>query len=241
MNRLYSSSANANAPIALTYTEACFWVLVQDRSQDNAPARLLVPYIFLDNPVAVAAGREIYGFPKEQAVLAIPSPGTVGYVECLTAATLAAQAPATMGGRLLTCGYQSIVTFPDTLLLQPPPPGILKGDGLHSSFEVAQGLAVFVQLILGMQLPFVFLREIRALGGGPGCDLQQIVSANAALSDLGMPGFDGMYRLQIGSWASHPVAHDLGLVTSPADGGLDVVGASIGFGFELAAGTVLWP
>ena len=242
MNRLYSNSPHANAPVALTYTEACFWVMVQDQAHDNAPAELLVPYIFLEDPLAVATGREIYGFPKEQAVLEIPSQGSPGFVECLTAATLANQAPTTVRGRLLTCGYLGIVPFPDSMLLEPPPPDIFKTTAnLDGVIDVAHSLAAFVQLILGMRLPFVFLREIRALGGGPGCDLQQIVSANAALFDIGVPSFDGRFRLQIGRWASHPVAQDLGLAVSQADNGLDVLGASINFGFELGPGTVHWP
>ena len=241
MNRLYSSSLDANAPVALTYTEACFWVMVQDKARDDAPIELLVPYIFLDNSLAVATGREIYGFPKEHAVLEIPSQGTPGFVECLTAATLANQAPTTVGGRLLTCGYVGIVPFPDSMLLEPPPPDIFRSTAnLDSDIEVAHSLAAFVQLILGGRLPFVFLREIRALGGGPGCDLQQIVSANAALVNIGVPSFQGRFRLQIGRWASHPVAQDLGLALAP-DNGLNVIGASINFGFELGPGTVRWP
>jgi len=44
--------------------EAAFWIWVHRSDGQSAPVSFS-PYIFVDNPIAIIQGREIYGFPKE--------------------------------------------------------------------------------------------------------------------------------------------------------------------------------
>src|SRR5262245_5723338 len=49
---------------ALTERESMFWVPVRDTYGPLLqPLAFFIPYTFVDNPLALVAGRELYGFP----------------------------------------------------------------------------------------------------------------------------------------------------------------------------------
>src|SRR5215211_2545893 len=59
-------------------TEAAFWVLTaalerNDRLEFVDRLAWFTPYIFVDNPLAMSDGREIYGFPKEFGWFKLPN------------------------------------------------------------------------------------------------------------------------------------------------------------------------
>ncbi|MFW5921058.1 MAG: NAD(P)-binding protein, partial [Polyangiales bacterium] len=56
-----------------TYREATFFVPIWGRRGGTPFAALHVPFIYPDEGLAVAAGREVYGLPKKPASLTIPS------------------------------------------------------------------------------------------------------------------------------------------------------------------------
>jgi len=75
LHNLRSQAPGCETLGTLNYCEAAFWVFVQqyDREGDKVGGTVLaIPYIFAQNSLAVAAGREIYGFPKEYATVAMP-------------------------------------------------------------------------------------------------------------------------------------------------------------------------
>lgn len=66
----------------LTEHEVAIWLPVVDsRARLDDPAMLMaLPYMLVDNVLALAAGREIFGFPKDPAVITIPDdPGLDGF------------------------------------------------------------------------------------------------------------------------------------------------------------------
>jgi acetoacetate decarboxylase len=197
---LHSLALPAADRLTISYRETSFWVIVQDAAQPDRPAEVLIPYIFVDNWLALASGREIIGFPKELADRIQPpvrlASGTAfadSYVEAL-AAQLPNDRATTQ--RILTCSP----VF-----------------GIETDRTLARASRL-LELLLSGKLPMVFLREIRAVGGGTDCDIRQLIGAVADPFDIRWQTIRPIltpHRLVLPAVASHPIAADLGLGASP--------------------------
>lgn len=240
LSGMRSASPAATQHSTLHYNEVAIWVMVRDAMQADAPERLLLPYIFADNTVAVAAGREIYGYPKEQGYITLPGTTAQGSVQALAAVNPATTAAAIAGATLITCRPRAMPPLSLDLLDHTASLEMLEeAIGFATSGNLLGAAGAFIEMIVGQRLNFVFLRQVAALSGGAACDLQQVVAATAVVSNVGMPDYIGWHRIHFGAFGSHPFATDLGLRLSPADQGIDAAGASIAFGFELGTGVVL--
>ena len=196
-----------------TYAESAFWVMVEDSSG----RQLLIPYMFIDDGTCMAAGREIYGFPKEFGTIATPTAADPTQprfsVEALAVAAGSAEAHKSL---ILECVHVSTGHLPYAVPSLDP-------DQILESEAINRMQAVF-RLFLNGSLDFVFLREIRALGGMAGSDLQQVTSACASVKpDLRSLRILRDYELRIPPLDSHPIARDLGLPSGPI---------SVPFGFQ---------
>jgi hypothetical protein len=225
LDGLHATGAHVDQPISHRYSEACFWVMVQDANLPGSPARLLIPY---------------YGYPKEMAEIVLPSPGQVGSVAALAASQMAAGQTSVRRAQLIACSPLGWPPFSAESLLQSPVLADVSS-ALAAGFDegLVKALAAFFDMLIKQRLAFVFLRQIRGLAGGDGCDLQQVVAAHARVISPGVPSYAGMFRLCFPSFASHPIASDLGLNLAAADQGTQAIGGLIEFGFELGAGQIL--
>jgi hypothetical protein len=66
----------------MTEGDVAFWVSVAQLDPTGAASRprgltWFLPYIFVDNPLALTTGREVYGYPKEQGTFVIPRAWTM--------------------------------------------------------------------------------------------------------------------------------------------------------------------
>ncbi len=225
------------------YTEASLWVMISN----GADTRVFIPYMFVDNWVALAAGREVYGFPKEYATIQMPSPGN-GNNASVSALALQHAGPgpvrelsmmkcAPTAGHLLT-GASNIAKGALANFWQSLGPDSL----LTALFPPIGPIAQFLAMLGAGRLPIAFLRQIRATQGGNDADLLQVVNAEVRPFNVSIPTILPPHELRLAALASHPIAADLGL-QAKANGAFDVTFAiEVDIdNFRLQPGVVAWP
>lgn len=217
-HELHSPDDPHHGGMRYSYREASFWVLVH--SPANGP-RVLIPYMFVDNWAALAAGREVVGFPKELAAF-----------------------PGDWNGRPPVFDIQALAGPAGGTARQQQVVRVEPRDRLHFMEEVkeladlrkAAAVMQWVgQLLLEDTLGMVFLRQIRALAGGHSTDLQQVTAADARPFEL--TSFGNFYldlEMQLADTDSHPIRRDFGFPAGaiPVPGGFRAQ-----FRFRLQPGT----
>jgi hypothetical protein len=194
----------------------------------------------------VATGREVYGYPKEYAAVGMPLRG-------------AAPNDYTVRALAVPEFKQGAIALPDTEILRCKriDDSALKGVG-HAAGELVGDLLTAVRsgrigdtalalagesitALTKKRLDLVYLREIRALAGSKGCDIQAVTTASEDPLELNaLRLLRGRYELQLPPLASHPIAADLGLTLGP-DNTVDVmIGLEIDLAFTLSTGKNLW-
>jgi hypothetical protein len=207
----------------------------------------MIPYIFAGNSVAVATGREIYGYPKEFATLCMPeraAPADEYTVRGLAVACHAPAAPAMPETEILRCSRVDR--------------SVLAGLG-HAARELGEDvlmafknrrlaetplalMAESVEALLTRRIDLVYLRQMRALCGGAGCDMQMVTTAREDPLEInGLRLLRGRYELTLPPLDSHPIAADLGLSVRNGNKVDVLIGAEIDLAFTLSAATSLWP
>lgn len=223
------------------YSEASFWVLVSN----GVDTRVFIPYMFVDNWIALAAGREIYGFPKEFAEVEMPTASN-GDTAAVTALALRLAGPerakntmilecAPAPGGLLQTAVGLAVSNIDNLWQH------VETDAVFSAFFGP--VAEFMRMLRSPTLPIAFLRQIRALQGGGAADLLRVVKADVHPFNVSsMPRILPPHELTLTALDSHPIAKELGL-TPGANGRFDVPLAIevVIDNFRLLPGQVLGP
>jgi hypothetical protein len=217
--------------LGISFTERLAWFL---------------PYVFVNNSWACAAGREVYGFPKEMGRLQVPRRTTDPAL--VTVDTLAVEhfSPEAEGReqRLLEVrrtdaepvGHahemwdQVEEAFEDFLHVLLGNGGVsLPGFGL---------LAQAFQFITDREVPLVLLRQFRDVADGRLACYQAVVEALTRVRQFRQAGrLPGQYQLTINALDSHPVAQELGL----SGQGQEALGAwFVDFDFVLDNGRELW-
>jgi hypothetical protein len=195
-----------------------FWVLVLGGPVDNIAAwsmRWLPIYLFVDTGVAMASGREVFGFPKSLG--AVTRAGTDDKDGRVSVSTLL---------------YRHF--GPEQKAEMAPLFALVKGQGASSSgvfagldhflTHVANAMVGGFETIVhealdltGFKLPMVglpciFLKQFRdATAQGKAC-YQAVIEANIAattIHDFGI--LDGDYQVAIQPAANYPMADDMGL------------------------------
>jgi hypothetical protein len=214
--------------------ELAFWVLGRDLRRNRVV--LVTPYMFVDAGPALAAGREVHGFPKQHGVF------TVSAGERLEAVALDV---------LAVPRFDPALPFAPRRLLEltrlGPPGGSLRSwtslaEALAAALAsgAAAGVAVLrtvAALLAGGGLPAVFLKQFRdALQPDRAC-YQAIVEASFHVSGLRGMGLLGDWQLVLHDLASEPIRADLGLPPGP----LRPLAATWSlYDFVLDRGTELW-
>jgi hypothetical protein len=232
-------------------TDVAFWVPVARCSKlfglsFTEQVAWFLPYVFVDNSWAFAAGREVYGFPKEMGAFQVPRRTTdpaLITVDTLAIDRFAPDAEATVRrllevrrtdaepvGHPFQTWDEVEEVFEDFLHALLGTGGVsLPGLGL---------LAQAFQFVGQRELPLVFLRQFRDVADGRRASYQAVVEAMARVLQFREAGkLRGDYRLTLSDLDSHPVARELGLSAA----GADALGAwYVDFDFELENGRELW-
>jgi hypothetical protein len=229
--------------------DVAFWIPVCAGRDDGGrfvPERVVwfLPYIWVDNPPAMANGREIYGFPKEAGRIAIPRPGDAfeitaealviphyGKASETVVRQLVHVTPSSAGalGQLVSQG-QALRDLLGTLagtLLRAIAGGTLDGDVVRD----------LIQDALHERVPMVFLKQFRDAERPDRACYQAIVEANARVTRFAGGGpIPGAHRVHVADWDSHPIVRDLGLEGADPE---VLVDAWAEFDFEMEAGRIV--
>ena len=203
---------------------------------------MFTPYMLVDNPISLASGREMYGYPKAFAWALLPEPGADG---------------PTLGVDVFGMDYDR-----DQAPTRQPLIRIQQGERVHELADAAfsglldigrylrhivesgpgravrPGLHFAEDLIRDVRaggLRQVYLKQVRAVENGEKAALQQVTEAGYALLRLRGAPLEHEYAVTIEPLDSHPLGVELGLENQTT-----IWGFRAEADFTLGPGRVLW-
>jgi len=210
----------------MTEIDVAFWMPVAAVDPTGAapkPERLswFLPYIFVDNPLAIASGREVYGYPKEQGTFLIPKTPTdqaVYAVDTHVCAHYGPEAPLEHRRLFEVRRTDSVApgglehvwddvkdAFRDMMRL------IVDNEGQVNLSSVTLLVDVFDYLTHD-EVPTVFLKQFRDAADPSLACYQAIIEAPSKVLTFRSAGLVlGDYELTVFPFESHPIVKDLGL------------------------------
>lgn len=211
--------------------QVAIWVPVALSDRPGAPWRfaMFVPYMWLDNAMSLATGRELFGYPK--------SWGWPGF-----------------GPPVWNLDVFGLDYTPDALADRHPLLEVTEREGRpaaeanltsladaarHAARELLRdGLSLGESMIadlVGHRLPNVFLKQFRDVSDGLAASLQQVVQADYRVLRLEASPLRGEHDLTVHELDSHPVTRELGLESQVLE-----LGYKVAMDFDVDDGRVLW-
>jgi hypothetical protein len=225
-----------------------------------------VPYLFVDSGMAVAAGRELFGLPKQHGFISIDgaeAPARIT-VDALSVERFDPAVPFTPH-RIIDIAPVGTVPGPRAIwrtfgeaatglagalgqawhVAPPPiaPSGGLRGllDTLAGAVEqlADEGRVLFATLedFVTGTFPLIGLKQFRDIAQSDRACYQAITDAPMKLMDFHGGGLLGEYTVSLGALASEPIQDDLGLPSGPIK---PLLSAWLSYDFRLEAGVELW-
>jgi hypothetical protein len=221
-------------------------VLVHDRRVRPARTQLafFVPFIWVDNAISLAGGREIYGYPKNFGRISVPVPGQP------RSFTLDA-----FGGNFGAhnqAGWRPLIEL-DATTEETDEQSAAAADwqslehalsALQTSVRrqadhlLAPGIdlaGTFEHMISTQCVPQVFLKQFRSARDGAFASFQQVVDAPIHITRLSGGMVAGSHTLVLHHLDSHPVGEELGLQDQSTERAF-----RLDMDFVLDTGSVLW-
>lgn len=220
--------------------EVAIWTIGVDR-QRHAPV-FFTPYLFVDSGMAMAAGREVFGLPKQDARFTISGDQTPDLVmmDVLGIDRFAPETPFTWRPvlELRRVGPASARALAwRTLTEAAHALGAAIGEGLPHLIADAE-LAVKMMAILARgALPVMALKQFRDVAEPDRACYQAITEANIQITALHGGGFLGDYRVTLHDLDSLPIRRDLGLGPDPLT---PLAAWWIDYDFRLESGVERW-
>ena len=229
------------------------WVPVAfvDRPEDGRVVAerfaMFVPYIWVDNAMSLATGRELFGYPKAWGEITFPAPGEDGPRRWgLSAYGIDRYDPEALAG----AHPLMEITEGDALEGDGDDPwheGLLdlardvadrvldrdRGERVVPGLELAAGLA---EDLLRRRLRHVFLKQVRTIRDEAWASLQQITECRYEVRGLRARPRLREFSLTVHELDSHPLVAELGLHTQAIN-----VAYEVTMDFRVAGGKVLWP
>jgi hypothetical protein len=180
-----------------------------------------LPYVFVDNVAAMATGREVYGFFKQAALLAMPptprSPGMFS-IDALVIPTYAPSSQAE-NLRLLTMTSAEDAPAPEGSWghLEEAAKAIWDrvkqaffdpGRGAITAWDMIKNL---IEDVATGDVPMVFLKQFRDAGDPTKACYQAVIEAPAHLEKFHGGWFTHPHHVAITPAASHPIVAECGL------------------------------
>lgn len=202
-------------------------------------------YISVDNSWSVAAGREVYGFPKSYGPVVIPAASAPPLQFSASAFVMKTYTPDEQGtvAPLMVVnrtaeGTEGGAVWNDIETAVKAVAHMWSG---HSGTWIVPGLNLLLD-ILGLirheEVPGVFLKQFRDAADGTRACYQAIIEAGSGVTKLHGGGLlPGTFTATVSDFASHPLAADLGLA------GPDVpleFPFWANFDFTISRGTEIW-
>lgn len=225
----YASSAPASPPFDqwgfVPYHEAIFSIFAVRLKKVGGiwlaeHVGALVPYIFVDDTIAMAAGREVYGMPKTMAKIGLPegphAPDLEFSLETVSTPRFSPDEPfRSMPIASLSQAGEAekgqLHVWEDMEAAFKAIQGIVFGG--HQIHLPSAGLLLEVaDMFLERKLPFSSLRQLRSLSAPDQAAYQSIVDFSARMERFERAGLlPGHFRLSLPENALYPISEDLGL------------------------------
>lgn len=224
--------------------EFAFWVPVIDHERE----RMLwsFPYIWVDNPFAMAMGRELYGFPKGLGTITIPddpkspdlfrldtlgvrtfSPDAVGEIIPLV----------TVNRASANDGAEEDTIFSDIKEMIHEIVNVLE-EGYDIFKHIRLALHT-IEDLLHMRMPMVFLNQFRDVADPATASVQSLIETSPGANKIHSGRLYGStFEVTIEESASAPIISDLGLETGRPI--TPLVSYYMNFDFEIGLGKELW-
>ncbi len=230
---------------SISEVDVTFWVLAIEHKLSLSILRWVPVYLFVDSAAAMAAGREVYGFPKQ-----------LGQFEIATCAPSMSRF-STTAFVIPQWGDDARGEWKPLLEIEPVEGGAVEdGDSRWDDLESADR-RFFEQCIpdaaqdsvplrtmqfflkgLKPKVTMAFLKQFPSVGNTTDACYQAIAEASATVEEHRGGGFTpGRFRARVSSYASHPLEEELGLA-----GGWQDVGRAIwvDYDFLMHLGRVKW-
>jgi hypothetical protein len=209
--------------------DVAFWVPVKqiNRTPGSERAKLtwFLPYVFVDNSLALTTGREVYGYPKELGTFTIPKGvddadlfgvDTYAWKEHgpdskleLSRLFEVRRTDSHPSGGLKEVWHNLEDAIKGLIHLVFNAEGRFSLASLELVFDVFEYLATH-------EVPNVFLKQFRDVSDPNRACYQAIIEARERVRSFRSAGhLAGDYELTIFPFASHPIAADLGLSSGP--------------------------
>jgi uncharacterized protein with NAD-binding domain and iron-sulfur cluster len=224
--------------------ELAFWMLVgrlkSPDSDEIVDVFFYNPYLFIDNPVAMLTGREVFGFHKQAGWVTLPPDGAPSPVFSADAFGTADCGPDAEWKRLPLLKLEGSKTLESPAALQDLGAVISRvAEEMPKDALLYPGwpaLLEFERALAGGWAPLAFLKQFRDIENGALACFQAICSAQVQMTRflearLLLPG-----NLTVCPLASLPIAHHLGITPSGATG----IGVELSIDMSLHPGGELW-
>jgi len=224
--------------------EVAVWVPLVERTGKKLRFVVWMPYIWVDTDIAMATGREIWGFPKT--IGSYDPPSTKGGSHVLTTRIFRTFDPKKEGedAELIRVDPASA---PDKSIwkdLEAAAHGIGEGLGLAAAvkhFSLGDDLKLAVDLVeiaVSRKIPVVNLKQFRDAVDGTKACYQAIIDSNLQLTGFHGGGpLLGKHNVTITPCASHQLIEDLGLPGASFEA---MFGAWVEMDFLANAGAPVW-
>jgi hypothetical protein len=216
-------------------------VAIRDPSSDHEWFAMFIPYIWLDNAMSLATGRELFGYPKAW-----------GWPEF----------PAADGPRVWKLDVFGVPYRADALADRHPLLRVTESRSLDDAVEADLGsladvarhvvgrlfrpslghllgdvevTAALTADLLAERMPNVFLKQVRDVGDGDAAALQQITALDYKIVSISAAPLLYEHQLEVFELDSHPVREELGLISQTLG-----VAYKAEMEFDVGGGRVLW-
>jgi hypothetical protein len=178
---------------------------------------MFVAYIWLDNPMSLATGREVFGYPKSWGWPTFPADEPDKFTVDVFGLDYepdakAARHPLNEIVRSDPLPDMKPVELDSLHAAAHHTQQHLHGDHVDFGLRFAAGL---VKDLIEHQLPTVFLKQIRAIEDGTGAALQQIAEARYTVKRFRARPLTASYQMTVHPLDSQPLADELGLASGP--------------------------
>jgi hypothetical protein len=201
---------------------------------------LFMPFLVLDNPVALMTGRENYGFFKQTGRIGLPDdPGSAGFSADVYGCP--SYSPAAKWGQQRLITLQRVAeAAPGPALGLPWPDPMAAARNLAAAMQAAAGgetlaPAAFPDFLTG-SLPQIFLKQFRDIADGTRACYQAVALARYRVTRLIRVSVEDRYAIDLQALDSTRVAAALGLAPATETG----LGMRVEMDMQLENGRVLW-
>jgi len=225
--RIVSLAAGFEDQGSVIERQVGIWVAVSE--ERTGRLKVFTPHMIVDNPMSFASGREVFGYNKSWGWITLPD--DEGSEGCAVDVYGGNFGPTEVRGRHRLLEIRAGSGAPE--VDEPHHWGDVRGVVSHLRGLVGSAASD----IIGEEVAQIFLKQVRAVAGGDGTDLQEICEATIKVDRLvGWPLLRE-YSAVVQPLDSHPLGPELGIGSQRVLGGFRVHDLV----FVLDAGEVIWP